>query len=543
MRRESHSTPSGFRPKRHLLHVRRLLLTLSCLTACTDAGLYAVGGRGPSGPDRAELAGRACVPLAAGDAFPVKVLYAVQGGQGVDRLVTGQVADALQSLGSRFSVPYIKFSLVAYHTVATGLQGSFVDAASLQAAAARYASYQEAGPISLRAPLKLAQSILSGDMQTGCKGLVARSRYLVVLVFASPDQSCANPAFNAGLDGRCTALAPDACSECELLRVTSELKALEDKYNVGEVTIQPIYVRTAPDASARLHGAAIARGGGTELIETDPANLTNTLNSLNYASLQRALTLKRLIAMNRNAHVRAGKLSVDSDGDGVPDDEEQSLGLDATVPDSDGDGLMDGLERKVGMRPEPGQVDQVNGCNVALDTDGDRLNDCEERVLGTDACVSDTDGDGIPELVELLMGTNPLIAEDLNDTDGDGLSNVGEVEAHTDASSADIAFRAERGYGYSIRSAEPTEDGRACYDIEVYNIGLVSPLERPNAPYPNIPRGTNDIYLYLQVGRENDPRGTGIGSLLIEQIQFIPPNRRKPRGTIAVTPDQFVLGS
>jgi hypothetical protein len=33
------------------------------------------------GPDRAEIQGTVCVPLASGDAFPVKVLFAFEGGK------------------------------------------------------------------------------------------------------------------------------------------------------------------------------------------------------------------------------------------------------------------------------------------------------------------------------------------------------------------------------------------------------------------------------------------------------------------------------
>lgn len=509
--------------------------------ACTDAGLYATSGRGRGGPDRAELAGRACVPLAAGEAFPVKVLFLMQGGAGVDPQMKGELSDALRSLASRFSVPYVSFSLVAFHTVATGIQGGFADAAQLQSKVGQYTSYQEDGPLSLRAPLQLAKSLLSGDMLTGCRGTVARTRYLVVLVFSSADTSCQNPAFNAGLDSRCTKLSDLAqCSACELTRVTGELKELAERHRAGEVSVQPVYVRQAADPVASAQGAAIANSGGTELIETDPASVRNALNGLSYASLQRALTLKRLIAFNRNTLARAGALLADSDGDGLADAEEGELGLDPLSPDSDLDGLMDGVERQMGM--SPGVVDQVNGCNPLLDTDGDRLNDCEERVLGTDPCISDTDGDGLPELVEMLSGTNPLVPEDLDDGDRDGLSNVGEIEAHTDPGSTDLAFQADRAYGYLIAPAAPTEDGRACYDLQLYNIGLVPTLERPNPPYPNIPRGTNDIYLYMQVGRENDPRGTGIGSLFIQPIQFLPPDRRKPKGTISIAPEDFVLG-
>ncbi len=528
--------------------------TASCFFAaavalsCTDAGLYATDGDGPSGPDRVEITGTACVPLATGENFPVKVLFAVQGGVGIDAQVKGQVVDAIQSVMDRFSSPYITFGFVAYHSVASGFQGKFVDATQMSTSIAKYSAYQEAGPISVRAPLKLASSLISGDMQTGCRGQIARARYLVILLIANPDDSCNNPIYNAGIDLACAAYG-DAprCTSCELGRVTEDLKALATKYNAGEVSVQPVYVRTSPDDLARFQGAAIARAGGTELIETDPGGVKGALNAINYASLQRSLKLKRLIGFNRNAISRDGVTYVDSDGDGISDeDEELQVGTDKLRPDTDNDGLMDGVELKMGL--DPLTINIVNSCNPTSDTDGDRLNDCEERVLGTDSCITDSDGDGLPDLVEVLGGSNPLLPEDLNDDDRDGLTNISEIIAHSDPRSADLGYQVERGYGYSVKDADPTIDGRACYDLKAYNITLMPTLARPNPPYGTILKGTNDIYLYFQVGRDNDPRGTGIGSLFVERVQFLPPNRKKVgttflKGAIRVTPEQFVLGN
>jgi hypothetical protein len=531
------------------------------LGGCSDAGLYAIGGGGPGGPDRLELAGRVCAPLAGGEAFPVKVVFALQGGVGMDSNALGEVVDGLNEVVAQFSTPYISFAVIAHHTIATGLQGSFVNDSRVASAFGRYSSYQESGPISHRAPLKLAESIIGGDMQTGCRGVVARTRYLVVLLMATADASCGNPVFNPGIATKCNAFLPDdaQCSACELSRVTEELRGLANRYGGGEVVVQPIYMPTSPpppgvaDVTA-FQAAAIARAGGTELITAPLGNVKDTLTSLNYASLQRALKLKQLIAMNRNAIARQSQLLVDSDGDGLSDDEETSrVGTNPTLGDTDGDGLWDGVELKMGLKPQPvssgGVLETISACNVASDLDGDRLNDCEERVLGTDACISDTDGDGLPDLVEYLGGTNPLIAEDLSDDDRDGLTNVGEVATHSDPLSDDIAFQRERGVGYAIKDAPPTPDGRACYDVSIYNIGLVGTLERPSPDGTalSIPKGTNDVYVYFQVGRENDPRGTGIGSLFVPQVRYVPPGRntpaiRRPKGVIQFTPDDFVSG-
>ncbi|MBN8469517.1 calcium-binding protein [Corallococcus exiguus] len=536
------------------------LLLPTLWLSCTDAGLYSIDDRAGGTRDRANFEGDLCVPEATGDAFPVKVIFALQGGTGVEPEVVGSAVDGLATLTSRFTGPQVRFGLVAFHSVATGLQGSYTDAASFQAVLPRYASYQQQGPISIRSALRLSKSLMSGDMQAACKGEVARSRYVVAPVIRSSDVSCDNPAYNIGIDSRCTALAqaagcnatPEAqaqcnasCSQCELTAVVGELKGLVEQLGAGDVSVQPVYVRgQTPDPVTRLQVAAIANAGGSAPVETDFVGLPNALARLDYGALDNALKLKRFLAFNRNVQVRNGHMLTDSDGDGVSDDDERALGLDPTSPDTDQDGLMDGVELRMGL--DPLAVDIINGCSVVQDTDGDRLNDCEERVLGSDPCVGDTDGDGLPDLVEALSQTNPLIAEDLLDTDRDGVSNVAEVEAHTDPLSADLDFHRERGYGYSIVPLPPTATSdRACYRTRVENVSLVPTLERPHPLIPGevISAGTNEVYLYLQVGRDNDPRGAGVGSLFIQEIQYDPDTGRTPAGMVPMLSDDFIVGT
>lgn len=70
-------------------------------------------------------------------------------------------------------------------------------------------------------------------------------------------------------------------------------------------------------------------------------------------------------------------------------------------------------------------VFQPGGAGAAVDTDGDGLNDAEELTLGTNARLVDTDGDGLADWEEVkIFTTNPLQA----DTDGDTYSDGLEVQ-------------------------------------------------------------------------------------------------------------------
>jgi hypothetical protein len=101
---------------------------------------------------------------------------------------------------------------------------------------------------------------------------------------------------------------------------------------------------------------------------------------------------------------------LDSDGDGLSDDDENRLGTDPNNPDTDGDGLLDGFEVRNGFDPLlPGEE--------LLDSDGDGLNNLEEQAAGTNPNNPDTDGDGLTDAEEIMIGTDPLNS----DTDGDSI--------------------------------------------------------------------------------------------------------------------------
>jgi uncharacterized repeat protein (TIGR01451 family) len=158
---------------------------------------------------------------------------------------------------------------------------------------------------------------------------------------------------------------------------------------------------------------------------------------------------------------------IDSDGDGLTDEEEEDLGTDPYSPDTDGDGLPDGFEVGPdesnpydtdgdgtidaldddsdgdGIPDEtegPGDHDNDGLPNYRdLDSDNDGLDDNVEEEIGTDRLDADSDDDGVLDGEESLpdedSDDNGVINALDPDSDGDGLldgTEVGETEPHAD---------------------------------------------------------------------------------------------------------------
>ena len=142
---------------------------------------------------------------------------------------------------------------------------------------------------------------------------------------------------------------------------------------------------------------------------------------------------------------------VDSDGDGLNDEDEASNGTDPNNPDSDGDGINDGDEASNGTDPNES------------DSDGDGVNDGDEASNGTDPNNPDSDGDGVNDGDEASNGTNP----NESDSDGDGVGDGDEASNGTDPnnpdSDGDGINDGDEG-GYNTDPLNPDSDGDGVND-------------------------------------------------------------------------------
>jgi YD repeat-containing protein len=127
-----------------------------------------------------------------------------------------------------------------------------------------------------------------------------------------------------------------------------------------------------------------------------------------------------------NQCVYGTSMTVDTDGDGLPDCEEYINGFDWLATDNGADDLdADGLSNIEEF--ELGTAYRIHGAAYKRsDTDGDGLSDYDESTAGSNPFIEgdDEDFDSLPDAFEVANGLDPQDARDAAyDSDGDGFVN------------------------------------------------------------------------------------------------------------------------
>jgi len=260
--------------------------------------------------------------------------------------------------------------------------------------------------------------------------------------------------------------------------------------------------------------------------------------------------IKFLVATNHNVKPGLELVYLDSDGDGLLDDEEEDLETDPGLKDTDGDGLSDFFEVRVSS---PGHVlDPLvpdSPCDLRPsgtypDTDNDGLTDCEEYVKGTNRRMVDTDADGIPDGIEFEMGTNPLEIQSTTDADFDGSQDWEEIQGHTNVTSNDPKIRERYSYSYSIlnQGLVPIDQGSGLpsyvrqYGFSISNINIMETLGHTTDNGGEWVRGDNLIRFYIAQVPEDNP-----DSPPIFRMAEVLVNTSEGGSTIHLTPNDFTL--
>jgi von Willebrand factor type A domain/Bacterial TSP3 repeat len=299
----------------------------------------------------------------------------------------------------------------------------------------------------------------------------------------------------------------------QIIAAVDQIMGLAGQYHVGSITLNtnflfPVDALSNPlaapfdldrPAGDALLMAMAAAGNGVFQEFTDDTQI-NFLN-ISFASLQVNNSLVQSYVANQMTQEIGSGLVLDSDGDGLTDTQEATLGtcaaLSAKCPtpwDSDGDGYSDFLEVKYktsGFDP----LDPTKPATPCLmpgqDSDGDGLMDCEEAFLKTESLNPDTDGDYLSDLQEVRHGMDPLNPADANgDINRDGILNEPEIKMGLTPSLQVAPSEMSFAYGEQF-IAQPSNGSTTgtCYDFSLQHIRLMT-----TAATPTTPQGYNRVY-------------------------------------------------
>ena len=258
-------------------------------------------------------------------------------------------------------------------------------------------------------------------------------------------------------------------------------------------------------------------------------------------------------------------LNPDTDGDGIPDGLEVSLGTDPLDIDSDGDGLLDG--DNITVNSSDPRYEEWAAAGIVFTDDGGLRTFFGEQSFGTDPLNADTDGDGLSDGEEALLCTDPLKV----DTDGDGLSDFDEIfvyltdpcDIDTDGdglldgfnitvssgdpryeewAAAGIVFTDDGGLrtffgelSFGTDPNNPDTDGDGLSDGEEVLLGtdpLLAPTTTTIAPFTVSDVG-EEVTLTITVtsGTITDVNPTGTVTLLLGELEIEVPLVAGPNGT------------
>jgi len=485
--------------------LRHLALALAvCLVACTeevrdldDDGDGCFGGcvEPPPPSDRLTIEGRVCARTSPVPT-PHKLLLVL------DRSGSWQFSDpgnthfqaVTDLLNGYMGHPDAQVGLISFNG---GLEiTEFTnDRTTLESALANSVA---SGQSDLQGALATALRVLEQDMVYASQGALVRSTYEIILIGeGTPDPIC-----QAGCDndsscwGYCDGLVEPELIEglfvdltpCgayntdeQILGYADAIAALGETYGVDALRLHTMYFYSEPDAylppmcsgipetDSEVGGALyaqIAEHGGGEALSLNVAE--DLVLPAVEVHPDETLYVTRALAILHAWNLSSGP---DSDGDGLLDGEERTAGTDPLALDTDGDGFRDLLEQRLstdGWDPLDPALPALE-CEDPVDSEGDRLTDCEEAFLGTDWRVFDSDFDLIADGEEIARGTDPLRDDMALDADLDGLNNGQEIATGMNPRVPD----AERWADVANRILVQ-EQGEGCYELVVENVDLAT---------------------------------------------------------------------
>lgn len=157
--------------------------------------------------------------------------------------------------------------------------------------------------------------------------------------------------------------------------------------------------------------------------------------------------------------------------------------VDATSVDTDGDGISDAEEELFGLNAS-------DASDAGTDLDGDGLSNLEEVLLGSNVNQGDSDSDGIPDGYEVANFLNPSNASDAGeDADNDSVSNLEEYQLGSDPNDPNSnPYSQSHNYGFetSLELSKWSLFGDSSWELvsDTYSQGTTSIRSTTNEQNP-----------------------------------------------------------
>ena len=563
---------------------RATLLATGLLAACTDASLEPLQTSGPAiADDKLAVTAHVCTSAAVDDFFPVKMLFLVDTSDSMSVTDRGGTrAQAVVEVLNRYAGnPSVSFGVIAFDSKIDVLTNGFTNSPDIAKISSRLSMADRL--TDYQGVLGAAYAMLSADMLATAGAQRPRTKYVVIFFSdGTPDPQCSakggspylicsvpreqwKDAFDPPLD---PSLYPELTAGGDynqpeqIFQKVDQIVALQDFYHVGEVRLHTGFLfdpKAASDPLAlpfhldRVAGEKLltdlAMHGHGTFTEFDSATKISFLN-FNYSAIKAEYALANFFATDSNTLADLPSPIVDTDGDGLSDDEEFTLhtcvGPSAKCKDptdTDGDGYSDFLEAR-NLRAGFDPLDRARPaqkCAALGDSDGDGLRDCEELILGTDPRLFDSDADRISDLVEVRAGLDPLDPDDaLADPDHDGVRSIDEVRAHTNplVADQDIGVRDNR-YSYEVLGTTIEPGDVTCYDLAVHNVRLLTTGGGTDAPI-----GKNRIYLNFVESLRDRPSDYGLLRTACVDVRYVDGAfKSPPSGQVALDDKAFIAAA
>lgn len=500
------------------------------LTTCSDANLQPLEEWVEYTDNKLDVTGNMCTSRPDEVTFPVKLLIIMDQSGSLQCTDPGNARlSALNTAGAALDpLPNVEFGVIGFASWSRIVPFTPDWATASEALAP--ASGQGGPATDYQGSLATALTVLEQEMIESGPAENARTRYVVLFLSdGSPEPRC-----RAGCDdgdtppdslyGVCNTTneiadedyvdmntrCPEYNQTNQILAKIQDLVALGEYHGVGDLTLSTVLLFAPEEEIAAVCGdvsvfgyvreeampllvSMAAEGGGT----FRDINTSEEIDFLDfdYESLEAPYSLQALYAWNATAIPTEEGLVNDSDGDGLSDALEFDVGLERLSADSDGDGWGDLIEYELSSQGFDGNDASVpaSGCSDPTDRDGDGLTGCEEAWLDTSPLLPDTDGDRVPDGLELRLGMDPAVHDTEVDQDLDGRPAGEEVRDGTHPRLFDEGDALADTVRTTVQRSEEQAGGSACYNWNVSNLRLVTPL---GAEVDT--KGRNRIYFLAQ---------------------------------------------